>query len=237
MDRRLFIGSGLALGTASLAWPRGAAALQTTPAPTGPFTLPDLPYAFDALEPSIDTMTMQIHHGRHHKTFVDNLNTAVASDPSLGIPVDQLLAKASTLPTGVRNAAGGHFNHSLFWTLMAPVGQGGEPSAALADKINADFGSMDAFKTQMNAAATARFGSGWAWLIMADNKLSVTSTPNQDNPLMDLAEQRGLPLLAVDVWEHAYYLKYQNRRPDYLKAFWTVVNWNKANELFAKASA
>ena len=243
MDRRLFIGSGIALGTASLAWSRGASAMQAAPAaapapaPTGPFTLPNLPYAFEALEPSIDTMTMQIHHGKHHKLFVDNLNIATAADASLNLPVEDLLANVSTLPTGVRNAAGGHYNHTLFWTLLAPVGQGGEPSAALSEKITADFGSMDAFKTQMNAAATTRFGSGWAWLIVKDGKLAITSTPNQDNPLMDLAETRGAPILGVDVWEHAYYLKYQNRRADYLKAWWDVVNWNTVNGLFDTAMA
>lgn len=236
MRRRSFLGSGLILGIALVASTAMAAMPQSTP-PAGPFTLPPLPYAADALEPSIDTRTMEIHHGRHHQAFVNNLNTAAASDPSLNQPVEALLARASSLPVAVRNNAGGHYNHSVFWTMMAPVGQGGEPSPALLRQIETDFGSMDAFKTQFNAAATGRFGSGWAWLIWADGKLAITSTPNQDNPLMDTVEQRGAPVLGVDVWEHAYYLKYQNRRADYLAAWWDVVNWNTVNGLFEQASS
>ena len=143
----------------------------------------------------------------------------------------------STLPVAVRNNGGGHWNHSLFWELLAPVGQGGEPSAELAAAIDRDLGGLDSFRTDFNAAGAARFGSGWAWLIVQDGRLKITSTPNQDNPLMDVADEKGAVVLAADVWEHAYYLKYQNRRPDYLKAFWTVVNWNKANALFAAATA
>ncbi|AQR63373.1 superoxide dismutase [Brevundimonas sp. LM2] len=201
------------------------------------FTLPALPYAYEALEPAIDAETMRIHHGRHHKSYVDNLNAAVTADPALaGASIEDLMGRVSTLPTAIRNNGGGHFNHSLFWTLLAPVGQGGEPSAALAEAITRDFGSMDAFKTAFNQAATTRFGSGWAWLIVKDGKLQIVSTPNQDNPLMDLAEVKGAPVLAVDVWEHAYYLKYQNKRADYLTAFWSVVNWNTVNSLYADAS-
>lgn len=214
------------------------AAATGTQAPAAAFTLPALPYAFDALDPAIDAETMQIHHGRHHKAYVDNLNAAVAADPALaGLAIEDLLGRVSTLPAAVRNNGGGHWNHSLFWTLLTPVGQGGEPSPELSAAITRDFGSMEAFKTAFNQAATTRFGSGWAWLIVQDGRLKITSTPNQDNPLMDVADEKGAVVLAADVWEHAYYLKYQNRRPDYLKAFWTVVNWNKANALFAAATA
>lgn len=201
------------------------------------FTLPPLPYAHDALEPAIDRETMKFHHGKHHQAYVDNLNKAVDADPALrGQSMDEMFAAMSTLPKAVRNNAGGHWNHSLFWKLMAPSGQTGRPSPELAAAIDRDLGGMDRFKEAFNAAGAGQFGSGWAWLIVQDGKLKVTSTPNQDNPLMDVAEEKGAVVLAADVWEHAYYLKYQNRRADYLKAFWTVVNWNKANELFAAAT-
>jgi len=202
------------------------------------FTLPPLPYAHDALEPAIDKETMTFHHGKHHQAYVDNLNKAVDADASLqGRSLEELFASISSAPKAVRNNGGGHWNHALFWELLAPVGQGGEPSAELAAAIDRDLGGLDAFKEAFNAAGAGQFGSGWAWLIVQDGKLKVTSTPNQDNPLMDVAEQKGAVVLGADVWEHAYYLKYQNRRPDYLKAFWTVVNWNKANALFAAATA
>ena len=202
------------------------------------FTLPPLPYAYDALEPAIDSETMTFHHDKHHQAYVDNLNKAVDADAALqGKSLEQLFASISTAPKAVRNNGGGHWNHALFWELLAPVGQGGEPSAELAAAIDRDLGGLDKFKEDFNAAGAGQFGSGWAWLIVQDGKLKVTSTPNQDNPLMDVAEQKGSVLLCADVWEHAYYLKYQNRRPDYLKAFWTVVNWNKANALFAAATA
>ncbi|HST91369.1 MAG TPA: superoxide dismutase [Brevundimonas sp.] len=201
------------------------------------FTLPPLPYAYDALEPAIDKETMTFHHDKHHQTYVDKLNEAVSGDASLqGKSLEELLANVSKAPKAVRNNGGGHWNHSLFWELLAPQGQTGEPSADLAAAIDRDLGGMDAFKEAFNAAGAGQFGSGWAWLIVQDGKLKVTSTPNQDNPLMDVADEKGAVVLAADVWEHAYYLKYQNRRPDYLKAFWTVVNWNKANELFAAAA-
>jgi len=201
------------------------------------FELPALPYAVDALEPAIDAETMTIHHGRHHKAYVDNLNAAVAADPALqGRSIEELFAGVSTLPPAVRNNGGGHWNHTLFWTLMAPVGTGGAPSSDLAAAINRDFGSIDAFKEAFNKAATSRFGSGWAWLVVKDGKLEITSTANQDNPLMDDAEVKGAPVLAVDVWEHAYYLKYQNKRADYLTSWWSVVNWNEANSLYAGAA-
>lgn len=201
------------------------------------FGLPALPYAADALEPAIDTETMTIHHGRHHKAYVDNLNTAVAADPALqGRSLEDLLANISSLSPAVRNNGGGHWNHSLFWTLLAPPGTGGAPSADLAAAIDRDFGSMGAFKEAFNKAATSRFGSGWAWLVVKDGKLAITSTANQDNPLMDVAEVKGAPVLAVDVWEHAYYLKYQNKRADYLTAWWSVVNWNEVNSLYDEAA-
>lgn len=230
----------LSLGLAALAVGAGPVLAQSpaapVEAPAAAFVLEPLPYAPEALEPAIDAETMRIHHGRHHKAYVDNLNAAVAADPALaGLSLEQLMARMSTLPVAVRNNGGGHWNHALFWRLMAPVGQGGEPSAELAAAITRDFGSMDAFKAAFNRAATSRFGSGWAWLIVRDGKLEITSTANQDNPLMDLAEVRGAPVLAVDVWEHAYYLNYQNRRADYLTAWWTVVNWNEVNRLFAAA--
>ena len=202
------------------------------------FVLPPLPYAHDALEPAIDKATMEFHHGKHHQAYVDNLNKAVDADGALqGKSLEELFATISKAPKAVRNNGGGHWNHSLFWELLAPVGETGEPSAELAAAIDRDLGGMEAFKTAFNAAGAGQFGSGWAWLIVQDGRLKVTSTPNQDNPLMDVAEDRGAVVLAADVWEHAYYLAYQNRRADYLKAFWTVVNWNKANALFAAATA
>ena len=202
------------------------------------FVLPPLPYAHDALEPAIDKATMEFHHGKHHQAYVDNLNKAVDADGALqGKSLEELFATISKAPKAVRNNGGGHWNHSLFWELLAPVGETGEPSAELAAAIDRDLGGMEAFKTAFNAAGAGQFGSGWAWLIVQDGRLKVTATPNQDNPLMDVAEDRGAVVLAADVWEHAYYLNYQNRRADYLKAFWTVVNWNKANALFAAATA
>ena len=196
-----------------------------------PHTLPALPYNFGALEPHIDTQTMQIHHGKHHQTYVTNLNNALDKHPDLhNKSLDDLVRGVSSVPedirAAVRNNGGGHWNHSLFWKLMAP-NAGGAPSGDVANGINAAFGSLDKFKEQFNAAATGRFGSGWAWLIDNGGKLEVTSTPNQDNPLMDGKKA----ILGVDVWEHAYYLKYQNRRPDYLAAWWNVVNWGEVNKL------
>jgi len=225
-------------GLAFLAMPLASCAQIPDAAaqPAAAFELPALPYAVDALEPAIDAETMTIHHGRHHKAYVDNLNTAISADPALqGQTLEQLMAGISKLPATVRNNGGGHWNHSLFWTLLAPPGQGGSPSPELAAAIDRDFGSLDAFKAALNKAATSRFGSGWAWLIVRDGKLEVTSTPNQDNPLMDVAEVQGAPILAVDVWEHAYYLKYQNKRADYLTAWWSVVNWNEVNRLYKEA--
>ena len=199
------------------------------------FTLPALPYAHDALEPHIDTLTMQIHHGKHHQAYVDNLNKAIAGTPHENKSLEELVKAAGTISPAVRNNGGGHWNHSFFWELLAP-NAGGQPTGALADAINDVFGSFDSFKEKFNTAATTRFGSGWAWLIINNGTLQVTSTPNQDNPLMDVAEVKGTPILGVDVWEHAYYLKYQNRRPEYMTNIWNVINWNKVAENFAKAA-
>ena len=199
------------------------------------FKLPDLPYAYDALEPHFDARTMEIHHSKHHNGYVSKLNTAVEGSDHEGASLEQLLSKVSSLSTGIRNNGGGHYNHSLFWTVLSPSG-GGDPKGALADAINSAFGSFDKFKEQFSNAAATRFGSGWAWLIVkADGKLAVTSSPNQDNPLMDVADEKGTPILGLDVWEHAYYLKYQNKRPDYISAFWNVVNWEEVNKRFESA--
>ncbi|MBC7830231.1 MAG: superoxide dismutase [Chitinophagaceae bacterium] len=199
------------------------------------FTLPALPYPHDALEPHIDTATMQIHHGKHHQAYVDNLNKAIAGTPNENKSLEELVAAAGTISPAVRNNGGGHWNHSFFWEILSAKA-GGSPSGKLADAISAAFGSFDALKEKLNNAGITRFGSGWAWLIVKDGKLEVSSTPNQDNPLMDVAEVKGKPILGVDVWEHAYYLKYQNKRPDYLNAFWNVVNWSKVAERFEAAS-
>ncbi len=198
------------------------------------FTLPALPYAHDALEPFIDVTTMQIHHGKHHQAYVDNLNKAIAGTPNEGKSLEELVVVAGTISPAVRNNGGGHWNHTFFWESLAPHA-GGVPTGALGEAITATFGSFDAFKEKFAAAGATRFGSGWAWLIVKDGKLEVSSTPNQDNPLMDVAEVKGAPILGVDVWEHAYYLKYQNRRPEYLGAIWNVINWTKVAERFAAA--
>jgi len=199
------------------------------------FTLPALPYAHDALEPNIDTLTMQIHHGKHHQAYVDNLNKAIAGTPHENKSLEELVKAAGTISPAVRNNGGGHWNHSFFWELLAP-NAGGQPTGALAAAINDVFGSFDSFKEKFNTAGATRFGSGWAWLIINNGTLQITSTPNQDNPLMDVAEVKGTPLLGVDVWEHAYYLKYQNRRPEYMGAIWNAINWDKVAENFAKAA-
>lgn len=199
------------------------------------FELPALPYATDALEPHIDKLTMEIHHGKHHQAYVTNLNKALEGKPEANQPIEEIIKNISKFPMAVRNNGGGHYNHTLFWTLLSPNG-GGEPTGELANAINSTFGSFAEFKTKLSEAGATRFGSGWAWLVVtADKKLAITSTPNQDNPLMDIAEVKGTPILGVDVWEHAYYLKYQNRRPDYLAAIWNVINWNHVAELYNKA--
>ena len=192
-----------------------------------PFTLSPLPYAHEALEPHIDTLTMQIHHGKHHQAYVDNLNKAIAGTEYENKSIEALVADAGKISVAVRNNGGGHWNHTFFWESLAP-NAGGTPIGSLAAAIDATFGSFDAFKEKFANAGMTRFGSGWAWLSLNDKKeLVISSTPNQDNPLMDVAEVKGTPLLGVDVWEHAYYLKYQNRRADYLGAFWNVIDWNK----------
>ena len=198
------------------------------------FTLPALPYGYDALEPHIDQLTMQIHHDKHHQAYVDNLNKAIAGTENENKSLEELIKNAGQLSAAIRNNGGGHWNHSFFWEILSPDG-GGKPEGKLASAIDEVFGSLDAMKEKFNAAGAGRFGSGWAWLIANDGKLSITSTPNQDNPLMDVAEAKGTPILGADVWEHAYYLKYQNKRGDYLKAFWEAVNWKKAAELFENA--
>jgi Fe-Mn family superoxide dismutase len=201
------------------------------------YTLPNLPYAANALEPHIDTMTMEIHHGRHHKAYVDNVNKALESQAALGQkPIEQLLRDINQVPENIRQAVinngGGHANHSMFWEIMGAKA-GGQPSGPLADDIKATFGDFASFQAQVKQAGVSRFGSGWAWLVLADGKLKVLSSANQDSPYM----QGQAPILGVDVWEHAYYLKYQNKRPDYLDAWWSVVNWTAVAERYSKAKA
>jgi superoxide dismutase, Fe-Mn family len=198
------------------------------------FTLPKLPYEYKALEPHIDAMTMEIHYSKHHQAYVTNLNKAIEGKPEESMSIEDICKNISKYPAAVRNNGGGHFNHSLFWSIMAP-NAGGEPTGQLADAINAAFGSFADFKTKFAEAGATRFGSGWAWLCVSGGKLAVCSTPNQDNPLMDISECKGTPILGMDVWEHAYYLKYQNRRPDYIAAFWSVVNWDEVSKRFEVA--
>ena len=199
------------------------------------FVLDPLPYANDALEPHFDAMTMEIHHDRHHNAYVTNLNAALAGTDAEEKTIEELMAKISTLPTPVRNNGGGHWNHTFFWNILAP-NAGGLPVGTLATAIDSTFGSFDNLKAEFKKAGIGRFGSGWAWLIVkADGSLAISSTPNQDNPLMDVAEAKGTPILALDVWEHAYYLKFQNKRPDYIDAFWNVVDWNGAEARYKAA--
>ncbi len=193
-----------------------------------------MPYATDALEPHIDKMTMEIHHGKHHQAYVTNLNKALEGTDAAKLSIEDLCKNISKYAVAVRNNGGGHYNHSLFWSILSPNG-GGEPTGDLAVAILNTFGSFAEFKTKFAEAGTTRFGSGWAWLsVTSDKKLVISSTPNQDNPLMDVTEVKGTPILAIDVWEHAYYLKYQNRRPDYVAAFWNVVNWDSVAERYKK---
>ena len=204
-----------------------------------PHTLPDLSYSVDSLEPHIDARTMEIHHGKHHQTYINNLNAALEGNTTLAEkPVNELITDLSQIPEGirgaVRNNGGGHSNHTFFWEVISPSG-GGIPSGSLGEAITSAFGSFDSFKDAFTKAALTRFGSGWAWLIKSGDSVQVTSTPNQDSPLMEgIADDTGLPLIGLDVWEHAYYLNYQNRRPDYISAFWNVVDWDRANALFEK---
>jgi len=239
LNRRQFVGLGaLAAGAAML--PTRLSAAETPPA----HTLPALPYAFDALEPHIDAKTMEIHHGKHHASYITGLNTALTKAPDLAAqPLEKLLAGLpavadESLRSPLRNHGGGHWNHAFFWKTLAPAGKGGEASEELAVAIQSTFGSTDNFKKAFGEAATKRFGSGWAWLILSGGKLKITSTPNQDNPLMkglvpdaDL----GTPLLGLDVWEHAYYLHYQNRRADYIGAWWNIVNWKEVSKRLTEA--
>jgi Fe-Mn family superoxide dismutase len=226
--RRRFLRAGLALGGAAVLGRGSPARAADT------FTLPPLPYAYDALAPVIDEQTMTIHHTKHHQAYIDKLNAAVAAEPALaGKTLEQLLADLSAIPeavrAAVRNNGGGHANHTLFWTLMRPPREGNAPTGKLAEAIAAKFGSVDKFQEQFNAAAAGQFGSGWAWLVAAPDGLEIVATPNQDTPI----SQGKRPLLGLDVWEHAYYLNYQNRRPDYIKAWWQVVNWDEVARRFA----
>ena len=195
------------------------------------FELPDLKYDYNALEPYIDGRTMEIHHSRHHAAYTSKLNDAVSGTDLEGLDIEAVFKNVSGLPAAVRNNGGGYYNHLLFWEVMSPGG-GGTPDGALLDAINSAFGSFDDFREKFSTAAATRFGSGWAWLVKTDSGLVVTSTPNQDNALMDLAEVKGTPILTLDVWEHAYYLKYQNRRPEYIEAFWNIINWEEVNNRF-----
>jgi Fe-Mn family superoxide dismutase len=198
------------------------------------FELPALPYGYDALEPYIDKMTMEIHHGKHHGGYVSKLNAAVEGTDLEGKSLEELLKGVSKHSAAVRNNGGGHFNHSLFWTIMKKGG-GGKPSGDLSSALNSAFGSFDDFKKQFSNAAATRFGSGWAWLIVQNGKLAICSTPNQDNPLMDVSESKGTPILGLDVWEHAYYLKYQNKRPEYIENWYNLINWDEVASRFSKA--
>jgi len=200
----------------------------------GKFIVPDLPYSYDSLEPYIDAMTMEIHLTKHHAAYVNNLNNAIAGTDLEAKTLEELLANAGMLPAAVRNNGGGHFNHSLFWSIMGK-NKGGNPTGKLADEINSTFGSFENFKNEFSKAATTRFGSGWAWLLVKNGKLVVSSTPNQDNPLMDVAEVKGTPILGLDVWEHAYYLKYQNRRPEYIENFFNVIDWDAVAKRYENA--
>lgn len=202
---------------------------------SAPFTLPALPYAFNALEPHIDALTMEIHHGKHHKAYVDNLNKALTDNKIEERSLEKLLKSVSGYPAAVRNNGGGHYNHTFFWKLMKANG-GGQPNGNFLEAIESAFGTFDNFKTKFSDAAMNRFGSGWAWLVMQNGKLVIGNSPNQDNPLMDVSELKGKPVLALDVWEHAYYLNYQNRRKDYVTAWWNVVDWSQAEKNFFAAN-
>lgn len=225
--------------SAALLMASSTAIAQEFGASTSPFSLPDLPYTTDALEPAIDTETMELHHGQHHQSYVDSLNEAVEADNALvGMSLEELVASAGSLSSEVRNNAGGHWNHSFFWRLMASEDERGEPSEDFAGAIDAVFGSMDEFKTAFEEVGADQFGSGWVWLIVdTSGELAITSTPNQDNPLMDVAEVQGTPILGNDVWEHAYYLTYNNRRPEYLSTWWDVVDWDQVSQNYNDALA
>ncbi len=242
MNKRTFLKTGALLGVggvfASVFPGRGFAAASKSfdlkeLSGEGPYELPELPYAYDALEPYIDARTMEIHHTRHHAGYTRKLNAAVKGSRYEGAEIEKLFAAISQHPVAIRNNGGGYWNHKLFWKCMSPDG-GGKPEGELLSALEKHFGSFEDFVEKFSQAAGSRFGSGWAWLIARDGRLMVTDTPNQDNPLMDVAEVRGMPLLGLDVWEHAYYLNYQNRRGDYIKAFWNVVNWDYISKRFSK---
>ncbi|SKC01222.1 superoxide dismutase [Dyadobacter psychrophilus] len=225
-------GSSLAMSAlSSQAFANSGEGLQVEMAP---FKQAPLPYDFGALEPSIDKMTMEIHYGKHHAAYVKNLNDAVKGTEYEKKSLDDIIKTIGKAPAAIRNNGGGHWNHTFFWEVMGPK-KAAAPAGPVADAINGQFGSMDKFKEEFAKAATTRFGSGWAWLVAKDGKLAIGSTPNQDNPLMDISDFKGTPILGLDVWEHAYYLHYQNKRPDYIKAFWDVVNWDKVAEKLKKA--
>jgi Fe-Mn family superoxide dismutase len=240
MDRRKFIYSVAAISAASALEPIAKSLTNISnnknrsESTMAKFELPALPYEYDALEPYIDKMTMEIHHSKHHNAYVTNLNKAIEGTEMEGKSLEDLMANISKHPVAVRNNGGGHWNHSMFWTLMKKNG-GGEPTGPLADAIKSTFGSFADFKTQFSNAGATRFGSGWAWLVKQNGKLIIASTPNQDNPLMDVADIKGSPILGLDVWEHAYYLKYQNRRPEYIENWWNVINWAEASKRFSEA--
>jgi len=199
------------------------------------FKLPELPYSYDALEPHIDAKTMEVHHSKHHAAYTSKLNEAIDGTPNANKSIEEIMGMVDQLGAAVRNNGGGFYNHSLFWKVMSPNG-GGNPSGKLAEAIDSDLGGMEKFKEEFSKAGTTQFGSGWAWLLVgSDGKLKVSGTPNQDNPLMPVASVKGTPILGLDVWEHAYYLKYQNKRPDYIAAFWNVVNWDEVSKNYEKA--
>jgi len=240
MNRRKFIYSVAAISAASAIEPFAKSIynisnkIERSKNIMAKFELPALPYGYDALEPYIDKMTMEIHHDKHHAAYVNNLNKAVEGTEMATKTLDELIMNISKYPMAVRNNGGGHWNHSLFWTLMKKNG-GGEPTGPLADSIKSSFGSFDEFKKQFSNAGATRFGSGWAWLVVQNGKLAIGSTPNQDNPLMDISDFKGTPVLGLDVWEHAYYLKYQNKRPEYIENWWNVINWAEASKRFSEA--
>ena len=240
MNRRKFIYSAAAIGASAVIEPYAKSLINLSynknrsESTMAKFELPAIPYTYDALEPYIDKMTMEIHHTKHHNAYVTNLNKAVDGTEMESKSLEDLMTNISKYPVAVRNNGGGHWNHSMFWTLMKKGG-GGEPTGSLADAIKSSFGSFADFKTQFSNAGATRFGSGWAWLVKQNGKLVIGSTPNQDNPLMDVADIKGAPILGLDVWEHAYYLKYQNRRPEYIENWWNVINWDEASKRFSEA--
>ena len=236
MNRKDFLRTmaGTSLGIVTVGNMAFAGTSEAALVETAPFKQLPLPYDFGALEPSIDKLTMEIHYGKHHAAYVKNLNDAVKGTEFEKKSLDEIIKSISKAPVAIRNNGGGHWNHTFFWEVMGPA-KGGAPKGAVADAINAQFGSFDKFKEEFAKAGATRFGSGWAWLVAKDGKLAIGSTPNQDNPLMDISELKGTPILALDVWEHAYYLHYQNKRPDYIKAFWDVVNWDVVADKLKKA--